>query len=293
MQLLIFFHDSKRHSTSFGFVCLVVASWFAVWVLYSGQLSQITIPIQNKHNVRDIVGVGSAGTWFESQTQISVQRFADYGYRTLRWRWTQAPGVPLDVQIQLQQMRITTHTDTHWRVVSLLMHQASTADTLQINSNTLRVAGDERDLGVLISSLTIYHGVASWHNLPQWLVLLGIATGYWLPLGAAGIWLWRSRWLGLVIWLILSLVYLVMLYQETNTGFENPSIWLDSRCRFVTVLAMLYFAWRQKKMPANSGFVQVTTRRFGLDVMRAIAVLCVMVAHFTSITFLNKTFYTF
>ena len=287
MQVLNFFHDSKRHSISFGFVCLVVASWVAVWVLYSGQQSQITIPLQKTSNIRGIVGVDAAGTWFGSQTQINVQRYADFGWRTIRWRWCQAPGLPLDVQMQLQQMRITTHTDTHWRVVSLLMPPASTADILQITSSTLRVAGDERDLGVLISSLTIYHGVASWHNLPEWLVLLGIVTGYWLPLGAAGIWLWRSRWLGLAIWGLLSLVYLVMVYQETHTGFANPSLWLDSRCRSVSVLAMLYFAWRQRQVQPNTIFVLGTGRRFGLDVMRAIAVLCVMVAHFTALTFVE------
>jgi hypothetical protein len=51
MQVLNFFNDSKRHSISFGFVCLVVASWVAVWVLYSGQPSQITIPLQKTSNL--------------------------------------------------------------------------------------------------------------------------------------------------------------------------------------------------------------------------------------------------
>lgn len=109
----------------------------------------------------------------------------------------------------------------------------------------------------------------------------------WLPLGLVALLLRRSRWLGVLAYILLCGLYVTMIYQESRTGFGNPSLWLDRNGRYATCVVILLALWRQYRPIVRSVVVPLPDqkRRLGLDVMRAIAVLCVVCAHFTPLVF--------
>jgi hypothetical protein len=100
--------------------------------------------------------------------------------------------------------------------------------------------------------------------------------------GCAGVAV-AGRWLRVGVLLFFSSVYLAMLLQETASGFANPSLWLDHNSRYVLSALMLCFAWGQRRRLVVA--LAPSGRRFGLDVMRAVAITCVVIAHSTPLFF--------
>jgi peptidoglycan/LPS O-acetylase OafA/YrhL len=181
------------------------------------------------------------------------------------------------VQLQLESRQISADASPQWRVVHLLMPTVRHHTLLDIQSGTYHVAGDSRNLGVMVTQLQV-------ERLPTspWQMFL-VVCDYWLLIGAAWLWLWRGRWVGVGVLLFVSSVYLAMLLQETASGFANPSLWLDHNSRSILSALMVCFAWVQRGRRVVA--LAPSGRRFGLDVMRAVAIVCVVIAHSTPLFF--------
>jgi hypothetical protein len=115
-----------------------------------------------------------------------------------------------------------------------------------------------------------------------------VVCDYWLLTGVVALWLWRGRWLGVGALLLFSSVYVVLFMQEAQGGFGYATIWLDRGGRIGTVLLIGWWVWRrQRQLPVADTSLPQGGRRFGLDVLRAVAVLCVVVSHVTPLLFVE------
>ncbi|MFZ9857329.1 MAG: acyltransferase family protein [Roseiflexaceae bacterium] len=223
--------------------------------------------------MRGIWGVEAEGAWTNGYALVDVNRHAWAPWSIAQFRWKQPPTGPVDVTLQSGQTTSNGSPTLAWRSVQLLLPQPTNRTDMVIASTTQRVDGDRRDLGVFLADIQIQR-----FGQPFALHLLRVLD-YALPLLAGAVWLWRSRWLGIVVWAGLFAVYGTMLYQELQVGIVNPALLLDTTGRYGVSMIMLIWAWFDRHRLLQS--MQTTGRRFGLDVMRAVAVLCVIVAHFT------------
>lgn len=267
-----------RHDTILiSFIAIGLLSWVVIWWALSAQPPRVTIDLTNPLLAEGTLGSDPEGVWLTGNTQVAADRFVDTPWRALHWRWRHASGLPLPVQLQLESRQISADASTQWRVVHLLMPTVRHHTLLDIQSGTYTVAGDSRNLGVMVTQLQV-------ERLPTspW-QLFFVVCDYWILIGAAWLWLWRGREIGAVVLVIVSFVYLAMLIQEAASGFANASLWLDHNSRYILSALMVCFAWvergRRVVALAPSG------RRFGLDVMRAVAIVCVVIAHSTPLFF--------
>lgn len=268
---------TRQNATLFAFIAIGFLSWMVIWWAFAHQPTQISLGLHDPLTAQGTLGIDPEGVWFTGNTQIAVNRFGDTPWRAMQWRWRQAPGTPLDVRLKLSVVQVVIPATVPWRVVHLLMPTGQHIPTLDVQSATVRPAGDSRDLGVIMSFLQIIPP----ENNPWWPGL--VASDYFLLLGVAVLWLYRGRWLGVGAFVILAGVYGAMILQEVPRGFAQSSLWLDRESRYILCVLMVGFAWfqryRQVAHLAPSG------RRFGLDVMRAVAILCVVVSHSTRLFF--------
>jgi len=273
---------ARQNAILFAVVAIGLLSWVGIWWAFTHQPTQLSLALQDPLIAQGTLGSDPEGVWFTGDTRVVVDRFPDTLWRAVQWRWRQAPGAPLTVQLQLESRQFVVDASPQWRVVRLLMPAAGQHTPLTIKSGTLNVAGDSRNLGVLVDQFHVIRLVAS----PWWLV--GVVAGYWLLIGVMAVWLWQGRWLGVGALLLFSSVYVVLLMQEAHNGFGNATIWLDRSARIGAVVLMAWWVWqRRRQLPALAYAVPATGRRFGLDVLRAVAVLSVVISHVTPLLFVE------
>jgi len=270
---------TRQNAIFFAFVAIGLLSWLVIWWSFLHQTTQISLVLHDQFIAQGTLGSDPEWVWFTGNTQIVVNRFGDTPWRAMQWRWRQAPGTPLTVQLQLARLHAAIPATVPWRVVHLLMPTDQHLPLLDVQSATVRPAGDSRNLGVIMSYLRII----PLDSNPWWPGF--VASDYFLLLGVAAIWLYRGRWLGVGAFVVLCSVYGAMVLQEVSRGFAQPSLWLDRDSRYILCLLMVGFAWFQRKRHVDSLAPQ--GRRFGLDVMRAVAILCVVVAHSTRLFFIE------
>ena len=270
----------RHNAILISFIAIGLLSWVVIWWALSAQPAQVTIDLTNPLLTEGTLGSDPEGVWFTGNTQVAVDRFADTPWRVLHWRWRQASGLPLPVQLQLESRQFSTDATSQWRVVRLLMPTARQHTLFDIQSGTYNVAGDSRNLGVIVARLQVERLATA----PWWLFL--VVGDYWLLIGAMLLWLWRGRWVGVCAVLVFSTVYVALIMQEALNGFGYLTIWLDRGGRMGAVLLMGWWVWRRlQSVPVIDIPVQQGVRRFGLDVMRSVAVLCVVWTHFTPLLF--------
>ena len=269
----------------FGLIGVIVLGWMCIWYIFGLQPVQVRLDLTNPQIARGTFGSDPEGVWFTGNTQIVVSRFINTPWQSLAWRWRQAPGTPLDVHIHLDTRHFTTVAPVQWRVVRLLMPRVEPQTRLDIRSGTNHIVGDSRDLGMIMSQLTVVRLAT-----PVWWDY-GVVADYWVLIVIMGIWLavWQGQWLGVGALSLFSAVYIVMLAQEVLSGFANPTLWIDRGSRLGVIGLMAGWTWwRWIRQPARMrDNVPPPGRRFGLDVVRAVAVLCVVCSHFTPLLFVQ------
>ena len=241
----------------------------------------VAIDLANRDRVVGIRAPEAQGAWSTGDTHITIPFGTDMAWRRVQLRWLQPPDGNLPVTIMSDAHIIVAHPSAQWRTVAMLLAPAQTQLVLQ--SPTTHINGDRRPIGVRIADITV-----TLLRQPWW-YRVGWGLDLWLPLGFVALWLRRSRWLGVLAYILLGGLYVTMVYQESRTGFGNPSLWLDRNGRYATCVVILLALWRQYR-PIVRGVVAplpAQKRRLGLDVMRAIAVLCVVCAHFTPLAFVE------
>lgn len=258
-------------------VMLSIAIITGLWLWWTITYAPVatTIPLAPSH----VVGIWAPeanGAWTNGDTHITAAAQAHWPWRLVSWQWRQQAGSALDVTIQ-NDARIVGRTTTvpAWRRVVVLLQPDSTQ--LVIQSTTMRVAGDRRDLGVFITA-----PVVRALPVPWWSAVVRIVD-LWLPLLAVIWWLWRGRWWGVAASTCLALVYGALVWHESQNGMQHPTLWLDDTGRYLSTAVLLVWAWRSRTRHVVAQ--AMTGRRFGLDIMRAIAVMCVIIAHFTPLMF--------
>jgi peptidoglycan/LPS O-acetylase OafA/YrhL len=252
---------------------LVMMAWLAT------ATPTVTIDLANRNLVVGIRAPETHGAWSTGDTHITIPYGTDIAWRRVQFRWLQPPDSNLPVTMMSDAHIVITHPSAQWRTVAMLLAPAQTELVLQ--SPTTHVAGDRRPIGVLLADITV-----TLLRQPWWSRVAG-GLDLWLPLGLVALLLRRSRWLGVLAYILLCGLYVTMIYQESRTGFGNPSLWLDRNGRHATCMVMLLALWRQYRPIVGGVVVPLPDqkRRLGLDVMRAIAVLCVVCAHFTPLVF--------
>jgi peptidoglycan/LPS O-acetylase OafA/YrhL len=266
-----------RHNPKIIFIGIITLSLMSIWWGFAHQPDQLAIALDNPVHAQGVLGSDPEGVWFTGNTQINSNRFGDTPWRAMQWRWRQAPGTPLVVNVQLATVQLIIPVMESWRVVHILMPSSVAQIPLIVRSTTIRVPGDSRDLGVIMSYLTVHRLEA-----PPWWIYM-VVCDYGVLIVMAALWLWRGRWLGAIALGLMSVLYLAMVAQETASGFANPSLWLDSNSRYIlSAMAGLFtLAQRQRVVVA----LAPRGRRFGLDVIRAVAIICVVIAHSTPLFF--------
>lgn len=255
-------------------VCLVVST---IGTLLSEHPVRVSIPLTDQTVVDGTLGRDPEGVWLTGRTLINVLRFTDSPWRSMSWRWHTPPGDPLVVTIQLERTVTQVTAPVQWRVVHLLMPAATTRAPLQLRSDTRTVSGDSRALGVIIDQFEI-------HELPLSDLQKGLALAeYAILIAVAAWWLARAQWLGFAMWLGFSALVVVLIAQEAALGFSHTTLLLDRSGRWFCIVYMTISAWRQRKRVITD--VPPTGRRLGLDIMRAVAVLCVVAAHVVPLLF--------
>ena len=269
-----------------GFIGMVVLGWVLIWWALAQQPLQVPLDLTNPLVADGTFGRDPEGVWLTGNTQIVSDRFGDSPWREFRWRWRQAPGTPLQVRLRLESREFVVTSSPQWRVVHVLMPAVWQHTPFDIRSGTITVAGDSRALGVIIGQLQVVRLATP----PWWLFV--VVCDYWLPLLAAGIWLWRSRWVGFGPLVALVAIHVTTIWLEAPLGFANASLLLDRTGRYICTVLMLWWSWQQTKRVPLTRIPH--GHRFGLDVMRAIAILCVAVTHFTPLVleswYLNRDY---
>jgi hypothetical protein len=261
-----------------GLFCLVVmVSGWGLWSAFVHQPTRIAIAIDNPLLVEGTQGVDPDGVWFDGNTRINLNRFHDMPWRLASWRWRQPPGDTLPVTLTLDTYVWQATTTEKWRVVHLLM--PAETNTLRVTSDTRVVAGDVRNLGVMMDVLAIKRIQSHWFSLPEWLFMLIFA----FVVIAAAIWLRRANWVGLVVFSAFSLLYSTLFAQEAAHGFANTTLLIDRTGRYLVTILMLVRAWQQRHYRIDS--TPEKSRRFGIDVLRTVAIICVVIAHFMPLAF--------
>lgn len=251
----------------------IVGLWLGYAALTMPQT--VHIPLDTTHAV-GIWAPEAEGTWTNGDTHVRMSGFAHLPWRSVVWRWRQQAGPSLTATIRTETLPLaTTTTAPTWRTVRVLL--PAYASELIIQSSTMRVAGDRRDLGPFMQAPVVHAMAVPWWRLMLWVGDL------WLPFVVTVWWLWRGGWWGGGAATLLAVVYGALVWSETRMGMQHPTLWLDATGRHLSTIVIAVVAWRGRgrQIPASPA----QGRRLGLDVMRAIAILCVVFAHFTPLLF--------
>ena len=132
------------------FIGVGLLGWVLIWWALAPQPRDVGLDLNNPLVADGTLGRDPEGVWLTGNTQIVSDRFGDTPWRALQWRWRQAPGTPLQVTLQIESRQFVVNSSPKWRIVHLLMPTVWQHTPLDIRSGTLKVAGDSRDLGVII-----------------------------------------------------------------------------------------------------------------------------------------------
>lgn len=161
------------------------------------------------------------------------------------------------------------------RTIQYLLNAPMTGgEMVRLQSPVQQFAGDKRQIGALIRDVSVRvvaidNVMFAVYVLSFWSVCLGFA-----------LWLWRGRWLGLLVWILLMVLYGVVWYQEVQGGFYNPYILLSPSQRLLLSVLLVGLACYRTYAPLATVDTDVShKRRFGLDMLRFWAVLFVVISH--------------
>lgn len=250
-----------------------------VWLWYAvvTMPRMIALPLAAPQVV-GIWGREETGAWSNGDTHLRINALSDVPWRRVAWMWRQQAGTPLVATMSTPERTLAvTQTAPVWRTVHLLIPARTTQVIIQ--STTMRVAGDRRDLGPLLNSPTV-----SALGAPSWFAG-AFSLDLWLPCVAVLWWLWRGRWWGVGACAAIMPVYGALVWLESRNGMQHTTLWLDATGRYLSTILICIWAWRSRQRQIAD--TPASGRRLGLDMMRAIAVLCVVFAHFTPLMFVE------
>ena len=221
--------------------------------------------------VQGVWGDEGGTAWSKGDTTVIRDRHGWADWRVLALSMHAPTDTPVAVVLTNTDQRLELAVTQQPRTLMLLDAVSASNAPLRIQSSTTVVAGDRRELGVRIGALTNTR-LAQPFTRVLWAVLQ-----WMLPLGAAAVLLWCRGVLGAGAWGALATLQLVLLQQELATGYTNPTLLLVSPWRELwSILMVLAALWPARSVVAIEG---VQGRRIGLDLLRAVAVGCVVVAH--------------
>jgi hypothetical protein len=227
----------------------------------------VEIPVSDDTQVSGVWGNEGSGAWSNGQSIIAVDRLPWAPWSVIAFDWLRPPGATLTATVRSGALMVEATPDLSARRVQLLMPQPQQRTAIQLTSETRRVDGDRRDLGVFVDRIVLQRMQMS---TGAFIIML---LGYALPVLGAAVWLWRGRWFGAAVYAGYAVLYLTLLWQEVQTGFAYPSLLLVSPWR---ELFSLFFVVMGLRRPyAGEVVIPRGVRRFGLDFARGTALLIV------------------
>ena len=263
---------TRIHSASIvlGILCIVALA--CLTMIFGTAPRTVEIPVSDDTQVSGVWGNEGSGAWSNGQSIIAVDRLPWTPWSVIAFDWLRPPGAPLTATVRSGALMVEATPDLSARRVQLLMPQPQQRTALQLTSETRRVDGDRRNLGVFVDRIVLQRMQIS---TGAFIIML---LGYALPVLGAAVWLWRGRWFGAAVYAGYTVLYLTLLWQEVQTGFAYPSLLLVSPWR---ELFSLFFVVMGLRRPyAGEVVIPRGGRRFGLDFARGTALLIVLVAHF-------------
>ena len=231
----------------------------------------VPLMVQDRQAVQGVWGDEGTAAWSTGSATITLNRHGWADWRRVGVTLLAPSDVPQPTIVTIGTHAYALQVGQTARRVFFLDRVADGAVHLVIESQTQTVAGDRRALGVRIGDIRI-----SRLALPPWRV--GWAVFLWLlPLYAAAAWMLRRGWVGFIAWGVFAPLHVALLLAELERGYAAPTLLLVSPWREIWSILMLTLAFwpvRPSSAPAT-----VHGRRIGLDVLRSVAVLCVVVAH--------------
>jgi hypothetical protein len=230
-----------------------------------------TIAVGDPLAVQGVWGDEGGTAWSNGDARVARDRHGWADWRMITMTMHAPTDAPVAVGVTINTQRVELVVTQQPRTMMLLDAVSAPNAQLRIQSPTTVVAGDRRALGVRIGALTNTRLA-----LPPMRVLW-VVLQWMLPLIAAAFWMWRRGWLGAGAWGALATLQLVMLQQELATGYANPTLLLVSPWRELwSILMVLAALWPTRPTTVDES---VQGRRIGLDLLRTVAVGCVVVAH--------------
>jgi len=161
------------------------------------------------------------------------------------------------------------------RTVQYLLNAPMTGgQRVRLQSPVQQFAGDKRQIGALIRDVSVH--VVSFNYVKFAMYVLS----FWLVCMAFALWLWKGRWLGLLVWMLITVCYIVVLHQEIQSGFYDPYIlFAPSQRVWLCLLLVGLVCYRNYNPVVAVDSVVETKRRFGLDMLRFWAVMLVVISH--------------
>lgn len=259
---------NRVYSVLHGIAVVLVCA--GVW--YLGATAPVRLPVAAGDGAR-ISGVWGAETdgaaWTKAAARITPALHGWVPWRVVALTIQLPPASTAVPTLQLGNLSTPVVGAAVPRRVVVLDRVAGAAP-LEITSATTLVAGDRRALGVRISDITVERLAVPTH------LLLWFVAGWCLPLVAAAVWLARRGWPGLGAWLGLAALHVTVLVHELTAGYAAPTLLLVSPWRELLSAGMLLAGvWPRR----STDTAPADGRRIGLDLLRAVAVGCVVVAH--------------
>ena len=271
-----------KHWRWFAWVGLVLLSWGVVYALWVQAPRIYEMDLADRNRIAGAYPPEEAGSWLRGDTVLMLPQtyFASMQILEMRWqRFSLAEEFVVTVAQQdedgVPQVVSELRPTLELRTMRYLLHAPMYGgDTVRLVSPVQQFAGDRREIGALIRDVSIQ--VLPFSNT----VMVMYAGGFWLVCGTLALWMSRGRWMGLGVWSMVVALYAVVLWQELQSGFYQPYILFTPLGRIwlsLTLVALVL--WRTYRPAAASEERAPHERRFGLDVIRFLAVLCVVIAH--------------
>ena len=232
---------------------------------------QTPIAIQDRLSVNGVWGDEGTAAWSTGAATVTIDRHGWADWRTIAVTLQAPSAALLPTTLRSGAHTVSLTVSQAARRAFLLDRVADSAHSLQIDSDTQVVAGDRRALGVRIGDIRI-------SRLVQQPIRAALTVFWWLlPLMAAAAWMMRRGWVGFLAWGCLSVLHLALLAAELARGYAGPTLLLVAPWREIFSILMLGLALVPQR--TQTVLRAIGGRRIGLDVLRSIAVLCVVVAH--------------
>jgi peptidoglycan/LPS O-acetylase OafA/YrhL len=261
---------------------LVLFSWVVVYLLWAQAPRTYTLDLADRNRIQGAFPPEEAGSWLRGDTVVMLPHTYAASMQILEMRWQRfslADAFPVTISQQVEDGVPTAVAelvpDTEVRRVHYLLRAAVFGgDTVRLLSQTQQFSGDSRSIGALVREVSI-------RVLPfDTTILLWYVAGFWVVTAALALWMSHGRWLGLVVWSMVVALYAVVLWQELQSGFYQPYILFSPAGRmWVSAVLVGLVLWRTYGPRAEVDPAAHHGRRFGLDVIRFLAVLCVVIAH--------------